>query len=480
MHDFFLERDYPAATELARVANLLTPDLQHPEDLARRLRMDPDTLANALGKLASQGAASFDIEGNVRATGNTNWRSGYDAQLSFRRAQIDRMAAFAEAQQCRMTALIQHFGDTADGLRPCGHCDFCSPESTTAQSFREPTCTEQRQLRLILNALEGNGRSTGKLFTDLSSTSAFRGLDRKDFEALLDALGRAGFVTLASDSFTSRDDGRQITYKKATITHEGRFPEEGDLPVTLRDSGSESETPARKRKSASGSRTRPPAEDVPLSAFGQALEAALRAWRKAEAAKTGKPAFIVLPDRTLLAIAAAAPTTLAELARVPGIGPDKSEKYGAILTAICRGDQPAAERPSSAAPAHSNGKHSASRPKAAHSNAAAKRPLYAAAAADSTARRQPEAVSRPSQTQAPQDLTPAQQALDSRLRQWRAAEAERLNLPQFFVLGSSTLRSIVLRQPRTLSDLRSVDGLGPEKSERFGPAILEVLNHEQP
>ena len=74
------------------------------------------------------------------------------------------------------------------------------------------------------------------------------------------------------------------------------------------------------------------------------------------------------------------------------------------------------------------------------------------------------------------DLTPTQQALDSRLRDWRATEAERLNLPQFFVLGTSTLRSIVLQQPRTLADLRSIDGVGPEKSEKFGPAILEVLN----
>ena len=165
MHDFFLERDYPAATDLARVANLLTPDLQRPEDLARRLRMDPDTVSNALSKLASQGAASFDIEGNVRATGNTQWRSGYDAQLSFRRAQIDRMAAFAETPQCRMSALVQHFGDTADGLRPCGRCDVCSPESTIAQTFRAPTSGQQAQLRSILRALGAGSRSTGKLFT---------------------------------------------------------------------------------------------------------------------------------------------------------------------------------------------------------------------------------------------------------------------------------------------------------------------------
>ena len=443
MHDFFLERDYPAATELARVAAALTPDLQGPEDLTRRLRMDPEIVANALSKLASQGAASFDMEGNVRATGNSGWRSGYDAQLAFRRAQIDRMAAFAETQQCRMTALIQHFGDTADGLRPCGHCDFCSPEaSTSAASYREPTNQEQRHLRAILRALEANGRSTGKLFTDLALPGVF-GSDRKQFDNLLDSLARAGLLTLATDTFTSKDDGRTISYKKAALTHEGRFPDEGDLPVSLRDTSAADAPPATTRSGKRSSNTlssRPERSAVEGSASpaltpaGQQLEAQLRAWRKAEAAKTGKPAFLVLSDRTLLAIAAAAPQTLADLSRVPGIGPDKSERYGPDLLTLTR-------RPGPPSPTLS------SRPERSAAEGPASPPL-----------------------------TPAQQLLDNRLRAWRAAEADRLNLPQFFVLPANTLRALVLHQPRTLADLARIDGLGPEKIERFGPALLEALH----
>jgi ATP-dependent DNA helicase RecQ len=51
-------------------------------------------------------------------------------------------------------------------------------------------------------------------------------------------------------------------------------------------------------------------------------------------------------------------------------------------------------------------------------------------------------------------LTPEQQALDQRLRDWRKAESEKLNLPLFFVLASTTLRSIVLARPQNLSQLR--------------------------
>ncbi len=476
MHDFFLERDYPAAAELARVANLLTPDLQYPAELARRLRMDPDVVARSLDKLASQGAASFDIEGNVRGTGNTQWRSGYDAQLNFRKEQIDRMAAFAEAQQCRMTALIQHFGDTADGLRPCGHCDFCSPESTTAQSFRQPTSQEQRHLRSILRALEGNGRSTGKLFTDLALTK-----DRKEFDNLLDALARAGLITLATDTFTSRDDGRTVSYKKATLTHEGRFPDEGDLPVTLRDTEGGAAPAARKRSSgssgsdASSTRSRPSKaalqarrEEITAAytPAQQKLEVRLRDWRKAEAAKTGKPAFMVFGDTTLREIVLACPTTLSALIETAGFNPDRADRYGAEVTALCRG----LETPQASATA-----------KSVAPLAYDPRPMSRKERRESTAEERvsgPKAPSpqRPSSPQNPVELTPDEQTLDRRLRSWRAAEAERLGLPQFFVLGATTLRTLVLRRPSSLSDLRAIEGIGLEKAEKFGAAILEVLN----
>jgi ATP-dependent DNA helicase RecQ len=77
-----------------------------------------------------------------------------------------------------------------------------------------------------------------------------------------------------------------------------------------------------------------------------------------------------------------------------------------------------------------------------------------------------------------EDLTPKQQALDARLREWRKTESERLNLPLFFVLASTTLRSIVLARPQSLAQLKTVHGLGHEKIEKFGAGILEACNSE--
>ena len=326
MHDFFLERDYPAATELSRVAATLTPDFQMPEILRQRLKMDVETFDKSVEKLIAQGAAATDIAGNVRNTGVSTWRSGYDAQLAFRRSQIDRMAAFAETPQCRMSALVQHFGDTADGLRPCGYCDFCSPERATAQTFREPTSKEDRQLRAILEALTViASKSTGKLHTDLAL-----GIDRKQFDAYLDALTRAGLLTIAPDTFTNAE-GSVITYKRASLTHEGKMLGSTDRLAFFSRTylATAEKSPRRSKKTGSV------IDAAAFTSEQKELEARLRAWRKAEAGKTGKPAFIVLSDAVLLKIASAQPRTIPNLLKISGIGPEKADRYGAAICALC-------------------------------------------------------------------------------------------------------------------------------------------------
>ena len=69
-----------------------------------------------------------------------------------------------------------------------------------------------------------------------------------------------------------------------------------------------------------------------LQGADAALFEELRATRKHLAA--GKPAYTVVSDATLAAIAAQRPTTLAELSRIKGIGPSKLEQYGAALIAV--------------------------------------------------------------------------------------------------------------------------------------------------
>jgi superfamily II DNA helicase RecQ len=60
----------------------------------------------------------------------------------------------------------------------------------------------------------------------------------------------------------------------------------------------------------------------------------LRAWRAQRA--DGKPAYTVINDRTLTAIAQALPESRDELAQIDGIGPTRLERYGDEILALVR------------------------------------------------------------------------------------------------------------------------------------------------
>jgi DNA helicase-2/ATP-dependent DNA helicase PcrA len=79
-------------------------------------------------------------------------------------------------------------------------------------------------------------------------------------------------------------------------------------------------------------------EDCP-SDMDEGLYERLREWRAVQAQRSGQPAFCVFTDKTLMAIAEAAPDDEGELARIPGVGMRKLTRYGADVLAICAGQE---------------------------------------------------------------------------------------------------------------------------------------------
>ncbi|MEU6146389.1 ATP-dependent DNA helicase UvrD2 [Streptomyces sp. NPDC047081] len=77
-------------------------------------------------------------------------------------------------------------------------------------------------------------------------------------------------------------------------------------------------------------------EDCP-SDMDEGLYERLREWRADQARRSGQPAFCVFTDKTLMAIAEAVPDDEHELARIPGVGARKFNRYGADVLAICAG-----------------------------------------------------------------------------------------------------------------------------------------------
>ncbi len=446
MHDFFLERDYPPTDTLSRIAAALGDQPIHADDLRIRLKLDLDIFGPALDKLLAQGAAQIDFGGNVTRAENapSTWRRNYDMQVTFRRGQIDAIMRFASSAECRMAALIRHFGDVSDANRPCGICDFCSPERAFAQTFRDPTRDEEHEMQRILRALNiaGNGKSTGKLYTELHPSGV---TDRKVTDTLLDALTRAGYVTIESASFVA-EDGRDISYRRAALTHEGREAADGEplACIQMRGDTGEATSPTKPRSTKRKPRE---ADETPLNADQKLIDAALRTWRAEEARQLKKPAFVVFGDRTLRQIALDAPQTLAELQGISGIGPAKAERWGAAILAVIKGDTPAASP-----------KPAKAQPKAPQ----------APQTVQTTISYVPPKPSAPPQPEPPQSLEYA-------LKVWRMREARRLEQAPFDLLHDRTIRELAAEKPRSIDALQTIHGIDSAWAQRHGEAVVSVI-----
>jgi DNA helicase-2/ATP-dependent DNA helicase PcrA len=71
-----------------------------------------------------------------------------------------------------------------------------------------------------------------------------------------------------------------------------------------------------------------------------ALLDALREWRRLTAAELDKPAYTVLTDAVLTAVAQTRPASTMELGRIPGIGPAKINRFGAAVLAVVAAQLP--------------------------------------------------------------------------------------------------------------------------------------------
>jgi ATP-dependent DNA helicase RecQ len=554
LQEFFLEKNYPPTSDLERVAACLpadfTPvDVLHNALVKKRTPIDRETLDRTIEKLLVAGVALMDMNGDVRLAdeqgsfegdglqpvhrppteergfsprgkARPRWQSAYETQVAVRRAQIDSMIAFAESTQCRMAALVHHFGDTTDKALPCGLCDICNPgsvqgdnEDTTSSFSRQPTADQREGLRSILAAIDTRATSTGKLFEqvnrDRNPSPSLR--DRKDFDALLNGLARAALVTVTKETFIG-EEGNEVSYRKVGITREGRLTgvtadDDRTLDtVWIRDSGTSALTRKSKqtKKPKSGAPSSPMASSSAkvgsqnpraLSPAAEKLFEQLRNWRTEQARPTHTPAFMILPDAVLRALAHAAPQNLTALHAVPGMGPAKVDRYGAALIALCRGN--AAPLPSSTKPTSlpekvkvptqpvddnsvilSEAQRSRRTPTRSTSPTPSKPfqpgvPRASALNIPTTT----SAVHQNKRTVAPPpppELTSDQQALEARLKDWRREAAKAAGLPTFFIFSDTVLRNITLAAPTSLDDLRNIRGASPEKLAQFGATLLDL------
>jgi len=329
-HEFFHDKSYPAPEVLDRVFGAVGPNAAPPDGLARRLRLDSETLDTALEKLWIHGGVRFSSMGGQQlvARGQDGWRSPYLRQREHRRQQLDDMQRFADGHTCRMVALVRHFGDQEDAGKPCGVCDVCAPDRCLIRSARDPRPREQEAARTLVEALRRrDGQATGRLFAECGSTD----LDRRAFEEVLGGMVRAGILRVTAETFEK--DGKTIAFQRAWLTPQARTAGGADLEFTVT-----AEAAAGASSSGRHGKGKKPkaARSVAPATADADLVARLKEWRLRESRKVGVPAFRVLHDRTLLGIAAARPRDEESLIAVAGFGPGLFKRYGAALLDLCR------------------------------------------------------------------------------------------------------------------------------------------------
>jgi ATP-dependent DNA helicase RecQ len=249
---------------------------------------------------------------------------GDDAHRRRLGTHLDAMLALCETVECRRAQLLAYFGQHGT---ECGNCDTClsPPESwdgtIAAQKLLSAVFRLDRERRQrfgagqLIDILLGKVTPKVSQFGHESLTVFGIGTELRDGEwrgvvrqllaqGLLAVEGDYGTLVLTDSSAEVLCQQRQVLLR--------REPERAAQAA---------KAAARTAKSRRPAPAGLPEEAVPV--FEQ-----LRAWRAATAKEQGVPAYVIFHDATLRQIATEAPSTLAELGTVSGVGENKLAKYG--------------------------------------------------------------------------------------------------------------------------------------------------------
>jgi ATP-dependent DNA helicase RecQ len=243
-----------------------------------------------------------------------------EGDLAHRRrlgVHLNAMLALCETVQCRRVQLLAYFDEQGE---PCGNCDTCIVPAESwdgtipAQKVLSTVVRLERERRQKFGAGQIVdillGRSTAKVtqfrHEQLSVFGIGTELTEVAWRAVVRQLLAQGLLEVEGD------------YGTLVLTDASGEVLRGERQVMLRR---EPERVARAGKPKKAPAAELPAEVVPV--FER-----LRAWRAATAKELGVPAYVIFHDATLRQIATEAPTTLAELGTVTGVGESKLAKYG--------------------------------------------------------------------------------------------------------------------------------------------------------
>ncbi len=340
--------------------------------------------------------------------------------IRFRRSQIDEGVAPMERKQAdhgRLNALLGWPRPSPAAVRSCWVISAKQRPLRSLRPVRPPaqvfdaTDAVRKALSAVLRTDESFG--AGHLIDILTGSLTDKVRDRRHDQLPTFGVGRELSKTEWAAVFRQMM-GRDLI-RPDPERHGALRMTEAARPV-LRG-----EVPVTLRKDAMKAapklaiRTLVSEEDAPLLS-------ALKAKRRALAEAAAVPAYVIFPDRTLQEMAEKRPATLDQMAAITGVGAKKLESYGRAFLAVITGAADAV---------HPARMALAGRPEGALFDRLAEVQVQLQRGEDGTGK--------------PLSCT------------------------------HTTLRHIAERRPRSISELERVQGMGPQKAERFGEAFLSIL-----
>jgi ATP-dependent DNA helicase RecQ len=250
-----------------------------------------------------------------------------DEQKRIDRLRLNALVALCEAPRCRRQTLLGYFGETAER---CGNCDVCDGGVTVIDG----TVLAQKAMSAVLRTGERFGtehlvslligQETEQIekfnHQRLPTFGVGKDKSRNEWRSIFRQLYAAGILTL---------DIRE--YGRWEVTDTGRAVLRGQAKIELRQDVTTFGKKAARKAAA--------AVALGNSEDDQDLFRALRVRRSALAKAEAVPAYVVLPDKSLIDMARRRPGNLGEMAEVYGIGDAKLARYGQDFLDVIRQHQ---------------------------------------------------------------------------------------------------------------------------------------------
>jgi ATP-dependent DNA helicase RecQ len=248
-----------------------------------------------------------------------------DADDQFKRVlhhKMEAMLGFCEQTGCRRQTLLAYFDESLE--QPCGNCDNCvDPPQTwdaTEAARMALSCvfrTGQRfGVNYVIDVLMGNTRERiVQNRHDQLSTFGIGDLDNNEWRSLFRQLIALGYLYADIDNY-------------------GALKMSPDCKPLL--NGAKELLLRKFEKSSKAVKSTTTKHGTEVQAADTPLFEALRLHRKQLAQEQGVPPYVILHDKTLVAICEQRPDSIEELELIPGIGARKLELYAAELIRITR------------------------------------------------------------------------------------------------------------------------------------------------